>query len=180
MGKAPVCKFKKGWTEKEDGVEKTRVVKDTCIFMNSPEFSGGQGCALHKLALVNGAKTLESKPDVCWQLPIRRSYETREFEDDTEAQVIVIEEYKRKNWGDGGHTMDWYCSSDSDAHTATEPVYVSEKDTLVELIGKKAYAVLKEHCDNRVTLLKTIKKLPGRKAKEVLLSLNPHPADRFV
>jgi hypothetical protein len=76
--------------------------------------------------------------------------------------------------------MDWYCSSDTDAHTATEPVYVSEKDTLVELIGKKAYAVLKEHCDNRVALLKTIKKLPGRKAKEILLSLNPHPADRFI
>ena len=52
--------------------------------------------------------------------------------------------------------------------------------SLMMLIGKKAYAVLKEHCDNRVTLLKTIKKLPGRKAKEVLLSLNPHPADRFV
>ena len=171
---------KKGWTEKEDGIEKTRVVDGACIFMNSPEFAGGQGCALHKLAMVKGAKPLEAKPDVCWQLPIRRSYETREFEDDTDYQVIVIEEYKRKNWGEGGHTMDWYCSSDTDAHTATEPVYVSEKDTLVELIGKKAYAVLKEHCDNRVALLKTIKKLPGRKAKEILLSLNPHPADRFI
>lgn len=64
--------------------------------MNSPEFAGGQGCALHKLAMVKGAKPLEAKPDVCWQLPIRRSYETREFEDDTDYQVIVIEEYKRK------------------------------------------------------------------------------------
>ena len=47
-------------------------------------------------------------------------------------------------------------------------------------LGFIYYAVLQEHCDTRVTLLKTIKKLPGRKAKEVLLSLNPHPADRFV
>ncbi len=55
-----------------------------------------------------------------------------------------------------------------------------EKDTLVELIGKKAHAVMKEHCDHRVAVLKTIKKLPGRQAKEILLSLNPHPADRFI
>jgi hypothetical protein len=170
----------KGWTELEDGIEKTRVVEKTCIFMNSPEFKAGQGCALHNLALTKKRAPLEAKPDVCWQLPVRRSYETREFEDGTDYQVIVIEEYKRKNWGEGGHTMDWYCSSDTDAHTAQDPVYVSEKNTLVELIGANAYEVLKQHCDKRVELLKLVKKLPGRKAKEVLLSLNPHPADRFI
>jgi hypothetical protein len=173
-------KNKKSWTEFEDGAEKTKIVNGTCIFMNSPEFAGGQGCALHKLAIEKNAKTTETKPDVCWQLPIRRSYETREYENGTDYQVIVIEEYRRKNWGKGGETMDWYCSSDTEAHKAFEPVYISEKNTLIELIGKKSYEILKKHCDERVSLIKTLKKLPGRKAKQILLSINPHPADQLV
>jgi hypothetical protein len=173
-------KNKKSWTEFEDGAEKTKIVNGTCIFMNSPEFAGGQGCALHKLAIEKNVKTTETKPDVCWQLPIRRSYETREYENGTDYQVIVIEEYRRKNWGKGGETMDWYCSSDTEAHQAFEPVYISEKNTLIELIGKKSYEILKKHCDERVSLIKTLKKLPGRKAKQILLSINPHPADQLV
>ena len=164
----------------EDNERKTRTVNNSCIFLNRKGEFPTFGCVLHHLAEQEGSHFLDVKPDVCWQLPIRRSYETREYENGTDYQVIVIEEYRRKNWGSGGETMDWYCSSDTEAHHAFEPVYVSEKDTLIELIGEKNYEILKKHCDERVSLIKTLKKLPGRKAKQILLSINPHPADQLV
>ena len=45
---------RKGWTQKEDGATKTRVVKGACIFHNSEDFAGGYGCALHHLAEAEG------------------------------------------------------------------------------------------------------------------------------
>ena len=53
----------------------------------------------------------EAKPDVCWQLPIRRSYRTVERPDDTSYLEVTIAEYDRRGWGPGGHDLDWYCSS---------------------------------------------------------------------
>ena len=43
-----------------------------CVFLNDADFPGGGGCALHGQALRDGKHPLEYKPDVCWQLPIRR------------------------------------------------------------------------------------------------------------
>src|SRR5437764_393854 len=52
---------------------RTRRVDGACVFLNRPGFPGGEGCALHALALRIGLHPLETKPDVCWQLPVRRS-----------------------------------------------------------------------------------------------------------
>ena len=73
----------KAWTEKEDGARKTKVVQGACIFLNRPGFPAGAGCALHQHAVLTGRPPHEAKPDVCWQLPIRRSYRTVERPDDT-------------------------------------------------------------------------------------------------
>ena len=54
---------------------RTRKYKGACIFLNRPGFPGGIGCALHSKALKLGVEPLTMKPDVCWQLPIRRSQE---------------------------------------------------------------------------------------------------------
>jgi hypothetical protein len=62
---------RKRWTELEDGERKTRTVDGACIFHNRRDFPGGYGCALHALALREGVHFVETKPDVCWQLPIR-------------------------------------------------------------------------------------------------------------
>ncbi len=50
----------------------TRVVDGACIFLNRPGFPTGAGCALHQAALAEGRNPLELKPEVCWQLPLRR------------------------------------------------------------------------------------------------------------
>lgn len=148
----PVAPRRAQWTEKDpDGARKTKVVDGACIFLNRPgfrpgEFADGAGCALHQLAVAEGRDPLETKPDVCWQLPIRRSYRTVERPDGSEYHEVSIAEYDRRGWGPGGHDLDWYCTGNAQAHIGREPVYVSLRNELVELIGLPAYEVLARHC----------------------------------
>jgi len=147
-----------GWTETdEDGARKTRVVDGACIFLNrrgfvpegaqAPLFADGSGCALHVLALATGEDPLRTKPDVCWQLPLRRSYRTVERPDGTSYLEVSVAEYDRRGWGEGGHDLDWYCTGNPAAHVGTEPVFRSLRAELVELIGAEAYAVVATHCE---------------------------------
>ena len=104
-------------TEKdEEGARKTRVVDGGCVFLNRPGFPAGAGCALHGYAERIGVHFLETKPDVCWQLPIRRTFERVTRHDDTEVLVVTIGEYDRRGWGPGGHDLEWYCSGATEAH----------------------------------------------------------------
>lgn len=143
-----------GWLERdEEGQVKTRVVDGGCIFLNRPGFPAGPGCALHAHALRTGAEPLTVKPDVCWQLPLRRSYRDVERPDGTSITELTITEYDRRAWGPGGHDLDWYCSGASEAHVGSDPVYVSMRAELEELVGPSAYAVLarlcRDHLDSR-------------------------------
>jgi hypothetical protein len=136
-----------GWTETDpDGTRKTRIIDDACIFLNRPGFAGGAGCALHVLALVEGVEPLQVKPDVCWQLPLRRSYRDADRPDGTTYLEVTIAEYDRRGWGAGGHDLDWYCSGNPQAHVGAEPVFREQRAELIELIGAKAYDVLARHC----------------------------------
>lgn len=141
-----------GWVEEEksdDGsVErKTRVVDGACIFHNRPGFPAGSGCALHLLAIEEGRSFVETKPDVCWQLPIRRQFREVERNDGTSYTEVSIGEYVREGWGPGGHDLDWYCTSNTEAHGGKEPVYLANADELTELMGSQGYAELVGHCE---------------------------------
>ena len=148
---------KSDWVEKdEDGDAKTRTREhegqSACVFHNRADFAppnrqGGAGCALHGLALEQGRDPLETKPDVCWQLPIKRTYRNVTRQDDTEYLEITITEYDRRGWGPGGHDLDWYCSGNTEAHVAVEPLYVTSRNELVELMGQAAYDELAGHCE---------------------------------
>jgi hypothetical protein len=144
----------KNWTEVDstdgeaDG-RKTRVVDGACIFHNRPGFAGGYGCALHAQALRDGVHPLEYKPDVCWQLPVRRLQEWEDRPDGTRVLVDTLGEYDRRGWGEGGHDLHWWCTSSPEAHTGGEAVYQSYEPELTELIGKEAYGRLAELCAAR-------------------------------
>lgn len=136
-----------GWTETDDeGDRKTRRVDGACIFHNSRDFRGGYGCALHAHALRTGRKPHTVKPDVCWQLPLRRQFREVDPGDGETYTEVSIGEYTRAGWGPGGADLDWYCSSNTEAHVGTEPVYLSNADELTALMGEEAYAVLADHC----------------------------------
>ena len=174
---------KKGVIEKdEDGQRKTRVVDGACVFLNRKGFEGGEGCSLHSLALRIGKQPLEVKPDVCWQLPVRRTFQHVERTDGTQILLVSIFEYDRRGWGPGGHDLDWYCSGSTEAHVAPEPVYVTERGTLIELMGRPAYDVLEAHCEARMAALTAARKVAARQRTPAeraaaLLPFAPHPAD---
>lgn len=138
------AKGQKRWTERDaigddEGRLRTRTVDGACIFHNRPGFAGGEGCALHGLALRSDKHPLETKPDVCWQLPIRREQEWVDRPDNTRVLVSTITEFDRRSWGDGGHDLHWWCSGSTDAHVAREPLYAGYAAELVALIGQAAY-----------------------------------------
>ncbi len=162
----------KAWTEKEDGARKTKVVEGACIFLNRPGFPAGAGCALHQHAVLTGRPPHEAKPDVCWQLPIRRSYRTVERPDDTSCLEVTIAEYDRRGWGPGGHDLDWYCSSNTEAHVGAEPVYRSNRAELTTLMGEEGYAQLVLRCEAH---LDTVKRARSAGARQ-LIPLLVHPA----
>jgi hypothetical protein len=174
---------KKGVTEKdEDGASKTRVVDGGCVFLNRTGFDGGAGCALHTLAGRIGKDYVEVKPDVCWQLPVRRTFEHVTRTDDTAVLVISIGEYDRRGWGPGGHDLDWYCSGSTEAHIATEPVFVTERSTLIAMMSRPAYDILAAHCEARMAALTAARSVAAKqrtpKDRRATMSVfAPHPAD---
>ena len=116
---------------------KTRIVDGACIFANREGFAGGIGCALHALALRTGQHPLETKPEVCWQLPVRREQEWVERADGTRILRSTITEFDRRGWGEGGHDLDWYCTGSPEAHVGGEPLYVSYAAELTALSARR-------------------------------------------
>jgi hypothetical protein len=141
-----------------NGETVSRLVGDACIFLNRPDFPGGAGCALHRAALERGERPLDLKPEVCWQLPLRREDITAE-----DGHVTsTLSEWKRRHWGDGGSEFHWWCTEAPDAFIGRKPVYKELQEELVEMVGPQVYAMLVRYLERR----------PGR---SVAL---PHPVVR--
>jgi hypothetical protein len=148
---------KRGITEKDSvGDEtdrvRTRRVDGACVFLNRPGFAGGEGCALHALALRTGLHPLDTKPEVCWQLPVRREQEWVTRPDEVKILVSTVGEFDRRGWGPGGADLKWWCTSSPQAHVGAEPLYVSYGPELIALIGQPAYDELARLCAQRLAL----------------------------
>ena len=129
---------------------RTRVVDGACVFLNRPGFAAGAGCALHAMALRVGRHPLETKPDVCWQLPVRREQEWVTRPDDTKVLVDTIGEFDRRGWGPGGHDLHWWCTGSPLAHVAPDPLVDTYGPELVALIGQPAYDELRRLTEARL------------------------------
>lgn len=127
-----------------DGSRTTRLVDDACIFLNRPGFPGGAGCALHRGALEEGRPPLERKPDVCWQLPLRR-------EDRVEDGRVIstVRQWDRGDWGEGGQEFAWWCTEAPEAFVAAEPVYRHMANELRAMSGDAVYEALAAYLDGR-------------------------------
>jgi hypothetical protein len=148
----------KNWTEMDtvDGETPARRTATQgeggpCVFLNDPDFPGGGGCALHGQALRDGVHPLEYKPDVCWQLPVRRDQEWRKRADGTQVLVSTLGEFDRRGWGEGGHDLHWWCTSSPEAHVGDRLLYQEYEAELTALVGKSAYSRLAELCAARAT-----------------------------
>ena len=96
---------------------------------------------------------------------------------DLEMTVTVIGEYERLAWGEGGNDFNWYCTSNTEAHTGKLPVYVSSKNELLAMMGEAAYAELAKHCDARMQAIALTAK--QQKKRELPLFVI-HPASKAV
>lgn len=144
-------------TDELDGepARKTRVVEGVCVYFNrGPE---NYGCALHSLAVQTGRNPMDTKPYVCWQVPLRR-----EWEDLGEGRSLtVVSEFSRDAWGDGGAELSWWCTRSALAHAGgAVPVYRTYEPELRELLGDPAYDLLRDVCDRRWTQGGTVVPLP--------------------
>ena len=127
------------------------------MFLNRPGFAGGVGCALHIGALQAGRRPLDWKPDVCWQLPLRLEERT----DEHGHVTSFVREWKRRDWGAGGHEFHWWCTDSPEAFRGGKPVYRYLREELIEMIGKPVYELL-------------VRQLGARAKRSIL----PHPAVR--
>ncbi|MCW2777090.1 MAG: uncharacterized protein JWN17_815, partial [Frankiales bacterium] len=82
---------------------------------------------------------LETKPDVCWQLPVRREQEWVDRPDETRVLVTSLGEFDRRGWGPGGADLHWWCTSSPVAHVGAEPLYVTYGPEIAALLGQPAY-----------------------------------------
>ncbi len=150
----------------EAGARVTRLIDGACIFLNRPGFSRGPGCALHVGALDAGERPLDWKPDVCWQLPLRR-------EDVVEGERVTstVRQWERSDWGEGGAEFHWWCTDGPDAFVGHRPVYQELRDEIVEMVGEGPYLSIVSQLRERIGDAPT----NPQSTTEVFL---PHPALR--
>jgi hypothetical protein len=116
----------------DDTFTNTRVVNGACIFLNSPGFSGGAGCALHLAATDVDESPIDWKPSVCWQLPIRVEWEMR----DDGVELANVRGWQRSDWGADGEAMSWCCTEGTAAYVGDQPVFESLAEELGAITGK--------------------------------------------
>lgn len=131
---------KKGGVVKRNkhGETVTRLVDGACIFLNRPGFPTGPGCALHQAAVARQVEPLTLKPEVCWQLPLRREDEVA----DDGYVTSTVRQWDRRHWGAGGEEFAWWCTEAPEAFTSHRPVYLTMEAELCEMVGKSVYRML--------------------------------------
>jgi hypothetical protein len=106
--------------------------------------------------MTRAERPLDWKPDVCWQLPLRREDET----DATGYVTSTVRQWDRRHWGEGGEEFHWWCTEAPEAFVGSRPVYESMHDELEGLVGPVVCAMI-------------VAELDRRRAQQQML---PHPA----
>jgi hypothetical protein len=144
------------------GVITTRLVEGACIFLNRPGHPRGAGCALHSAAIDRGVPPLAIKPDVCWQLPLRREDAVAE----NGHVTSTLGEWGRRHWGHGGMEFSWWCTEAPEAFVGRDPVYRSLRDEIIAMTGQDVYDLLASY----------LASCTGQRGRQV--SLLTHPTVR--
>ncbi len=89
---------------------------------------------------------MKTKPAVCWQLPVH----AEEREDEDGSVTVVLSEFTRAGWGEGGEDFAWWCTEAPEAFTAREPVYKTLEAELRATLGDDVYSDLAKYLDERM------------------------------
>jgi hypothetical protein len=85
------------------------------------------------------------KPEVCWQLPLRRIDDVQ----DDGSVISTLTEFGRAGWGEGGDDFAWWCTEAPEAFTGGQPVYVSMKVELEKMLGRRLARDVARYLDAR-------------------------------
>jgi hypothetical protein len=138
----------RGWylASKSGRPYKTRKLGDGCIFANRAGGPAGKpGCAFHHLADRLGVHHSETKPFICWTIPLNFS-----DEDPVEPggrSTTLVTAFTADAWGgtddaeepDGRGHMGYWCVDTPDAYRGTRPVYRSMERELRRGMGDAGY-----------------------------------------
>lgn len=119
----------------DDGDEVTARIDGACVFLNGPDWPTGSGCALHFGCVEAGESSVDWKPEVCWQLPLR----LEELTDENDRSTYLLRPWDTQDWGPEGESFDWWCTADRHAYHSPEPVYVHMRAELIALVGSAIF-----------------------------------------
>jgi hypothetical protein len=143
----------RGWymRSKSGKPYKTRKLGGSCIFTNRAGGPTGKpGCAFHHLAQRQGKHASETKPFICWTLPINFSHEPPE--ETGGPSTTIVSAFTADAWGgtnddeeeDGRGHMGYWCIDTPDAYRGASPVYRSFERELRKGMGDAAYERMAE------------------------------------
>jgi hypothetical protein len=114
---------------------KTAIVGNACIFANREGGPTGKpGCAFHHLALRTGVHPSETKPEICWSVPLNFSDE--EPVEPAGRETTIVSAFTAEAWD--GH-IGWWCIDTADAYSGTAPVYRTFEYELRRGMGDAGY-----------------------------------------
>jgi len=133
--------IRKEWYYANRGVPfKTSLVGDACVFANREGGPTGKpGCAFHHLALRTGRHPADTKPEICWSVPLNFSDE--EPVEPGGRETTIVSAFSSDAWGGKAH---WWCIDTPDAYIAREPVYLTFEYELRKMMGDASYERLVE------------------------------------
>jgi hypothetical protein len=99
------------------------------------------------MAIDNNESYIPLKPEVCWQLPLRRD---DEVEDDGHV-ITRISQWDRRDWGPGGAEFHWWCTESASAFVGKTRVVDSMREELTAMVGETVYDRLRAYLDQRAT-----------------------------
>lgn len=147
----------------DDGDRVTAVVNGACVFLNRPGFAEGAGCAIHLAAVAAELEPLEWKPEVCWQLPIRVEHHV----DDNDHHTHLVRQWTRRDWGEAGNDLAWWCSEAPEAFSGETSVATYVRAEIAALAGEDIADALVAHVDDLAsTVTGTVVHLPIPKVRQ--------------
>ena len=146
----------RGWylSSKSGKPYKTRKIDSLCIFGNRTGGPAGKpGCAFHHLAARQGKHHTETKPFICWSVPL--NFSSEEPEEPGGRDTTIVSAFTADAWGgtaddeeaDGRGHLGWWCIDTPDAYRGAEPVYRTMEHELRKGIGDAAYERMAELLD---------------------------------
>jgi hypothetical protein len=101
--------------------------------------SNGPSRSIYYVAPHTVASPIDSKPSVCWQLPIKVDWEPGP----QDAETATVRRWTRGDWGAEGETMAWCCTEGSLAYVGDRPVIDSLGAELEAIVGTEVYVELR-------------------------------------